>query len=693
MDSFPITSGHSLLMDGEHKVLNLPTDNEDPNVEGNEDKTPAFFYNSPVIEVIVGANEEARAFYIHKTLIIHHSLYFATSLSSKFTEGNTGRVILDEDDPLAFDIFARWLYVRDYDAAPQSKLATYDDIYGEKASGYVSHAEAYALGNKLIADGFKKAVFENMSQRLASLQGSQGIPMSVLIDMARVIYDGTTETDGCEMRELLARYCAGRTGKSTRRDGFSAEDVRLLTNCQLPDFVADVMSLLSPAPSIGNSDVPKRSASAVLRHFAITPLRKTNMFRDRPSGRVYFDVSWQGPELDSNYKSTSAVTMQDGRIVFNLFSDIVPKTAENFRALCTGEKGFGYAGSTFHRIIPQFMIQGGDFTRGNGTGGKSIYGEKFSDENFKKTHNRAGVLSMANAGPNTNGSQFFITTTTTAWLDGKHVVFGEVADEESMRIVRTIEATGSLSGKINYSKLPTIDACGQLKARHSHFELDYSVTSGTELAELLEYLRMLEACSRTPIEDNALRLQLRKLWGSQSSHVQKFSVIEPLAEAIAAGAYSKDLDIRVVETSENLRKSLEKGLDRPIFIPASSQLSNEMVERCRLNGDVVSVQDFFSRILCDGEQKMYVQDTGVKSDTDMTREVLVEEVRNRYYHPESRSAPWNGLEIGDRAGTFKGTSEIKKINLLSQLRFLPSDSKGWPMMVKGIHKRLDSRYL
>ncbi|KAI9782241.1 MAG: hypothetical protein M1839_005355 [Geoglossum umbratile] len=223
--------------------------------------------------------------------------------------------------------------------------------------------------------------------------------------------------------------------------------------------------------------------------------------------------------------------------------------------------------------------------------------------------------------------------------------------------------------------------------------VDYSVTSGTEQAELLEYLRTLEVCSRTPMEDNALKLQLRKLWGSQSSHVPKFSIIEPLAKAIADGVYSKDPDIRVVETSENLGKSLEKGLDRPIFIPAGSPLSNEMVEQCRLNGDVVSVQDFFSSILCDGEQKIYVQDTGVRSNTDMTREVLVEEVRNRYYHPETRSAPWNGLEIGDRAGAFKGPSEIRKRDLLNQLRFLPSDSVGRPTMGKGMHKRLDSWYL
>ena len=175
-----------------------------------------------------------------------------------------------------------------------------------------------------------------------------------------------------------------------------------------------------------------------------------------PNPRVYFEIALGGVAVGGVLAGEQPI----GRLEMTLRSDVVPKTAENFRALCTGEKGrrLHFKGSTFYRVIPKFMCQGGDFTNHNGTGGESIYGPKFGDENFDLKHMGAGTLSMANRGPHTNGSQFFMCTGQTKHLDGKHVVFGSVT--KGMHVLERIEAVGSKSG--TPSKRVTITDCGQI---------------------------------------------------------------------------------------------------------------------------------------------------------------------------------------------------------------------------------------
>lgn len=206
-------------------------------------------------------------------------------------------------------------------------------------------------------------------------------------------------------------------------------------------------------------DAESRDASAAEKQMRLLQTRKTEAVEETKS---IMDMKLK-PPLTRCFMDVKIGSHFAGRIVMELRNDIVPRTSENFRQLCIHKKGWGFKDSRFHRIIPDFMLQGGDFTHGNGTGGKSVYGQKFDDENFELKHDAPGMLSMANSGPNTNGSQFFITTVATPWLDNKHVVFGSVIS--GMDVVRKVENQGTRNGRPRQNI--TISHCGEIEGINS----------------------------------------------------------------------------------------------------------------------------------------------------------------------------------------------------------------------------------
>uniref|UniRef100_A0A1B0B9P7 peptidylprolyl isomerase n=1 Tax=Glossina palpalis gambiensis TaxID=67801 RepID=A0A1B0B9P7_9MUSC len=251
---------------------------------------------------------------------------------------------------------------------------------------------------------------------------------------------------GCTFHRVIPNFmCQG--GDFTNHDGTGGKSIYGITfkdeNFKLKHTGPGILSMANAGPNTNGSQ------------FFICTVKTPWL----DGQHVVFGQVIQGMDVVKKMESFGCAAGSPMKKI--LRADVVPKTAENFRALCSGEKGFGYKDCVFHRIIPNFMCQGGDFTAQNGTGGKSIYGNKFDDENFILKHTEPGILSMANAGPNTNGSQFFITTVKTSWLDNRHVVFGKVI--EGLETVKKMEAYGGQSGRP--AKRIVIEDCGQTHLR------------------------------------------------------------------------------------------------------------------------------------------------------------------------------------------------------------------------------------
>ncbi|CAG8925157.1 unnamed protein product [Penicillium salamii] len=368
---------------------------------------------------------------------------------------NNGWGHVEEDH----DVLELKLYVEDQtDGMVQSIQSLVASIRAEDKLPTVQTHVSAILGVLANVVGATEHLIHERSADIVLREASE--PAILALDQCRsrletTINEGDDAMTAEELREVtnklppIAFEIARQTKDLVQRlEATSAEEddfrpVPEFTRSALPLTMFCRLRTLTPPSSLFSS-------SSLFNCTSIHPAARSFASSAVAMSTAFFDIQYQLPG--------QAVTTS--RVNFKLYNDVVPKTAANFAELCKKPQGQGYKGSSFHRIIPDFMLQGGDFTRGNGTGGRSIYGEKFADENFAKKHTRPGLLSMANAGPNTNGSQFFITTVVTSWLDGKHVVFGEVADEESLRVVMALQATGNRNGEIVSPTKPTIVDCG-----------------------------------------------------------------------------------------------------------------------------------------------------------------------------------------------------------------------------------------